>query len=93
MRLVSLNTWKAEGDYPKRVRAMADGLASLSADVIALQEDLRTSDGLTHTALSAGAHAVDAAVLGTCAGQAARRGPAQDDDDLGPGGAQPPAGA
>jgi endonuclease/exonuclease/phosphatase family metal-dependent hydrolase len=52
MRLVSLNTWKAEGDYPKRVRAMADGLALLSADVIALQEDLRTSDGLTHTALA-----------------------------------------
>lgn len=50
MRLVSLNTWKAEGDYPRRLRAMAQGLAALSADVIALQEDLRTDDGLTHTA-------------------------------------------
>ena len=54
MRLVSLNTWKAGGDYPRRVRAMADGLAALSADVIALQEDLRTTDGLTHTALALG---------------------------------------
>ena len=52
MRLVSLNTWKSEGDFPKRVHAMAEGLAALSADVIALQEDLRTSDGLTHTALA-----------------------------------------
>lgn len=52
MRLVSLNTWKAEGDYPRRVQAMAQGLATLSADVIALQEDLRTADGLTHTALA-----------------------------------------
>ena len=52
MRLVSLNTWKADGDYPRRVRAMTDGLAALSADVIALQEDLRTADGLTHTALA-----------------------------------------
>lgn len=52
MRLVSLNTWKAEGDYPRRVQAMGQGLAALSADVIALQEDLRTTDGLTHTALA-----------------------------------------
>ena len=51
MRLVSLNTWKGEGDYPRRVRAMIDGLAALTPDVIALQEDLRTRDGLTHTAL------------------------------------------
>lgn len=50
MRLVSLNTWKADGDYPRRLQAMAQGLAALSADVIALQEDLRTDDGLTHTA-------------------------------------------
>lgn len=52
MRLVSLNTWKAEGDYPRRVHAMVGGLAALSADAIALQEDLRSADGLTHTALA-----------------------------------------
>lgn len=52
MRLVSLNTWKAEGDYPRRIDAMAAGLSALSPDVIALQEDLRTADGLTHTALA-----------------------------------------
>jgi endonuclease/exonuclease/phosphatase family metal-dependent hydrolase len=52
MRLVSLNTWKADGDYPRRLVAMASGLAALSADVIALQEDLRTMNGETHTALA-----------------------------------------
>jgi endonuclease/exonuclease/phosphatase family metal-dependent hydrolase len=52
MRVVSLNTWKAEGDYSQRVRAMVDGLADLSADVIALQEDWRTCDSQTHTARS-----------------------------------------
>ena len=52
MRLVSLNTWKAEGDFLRRIDAMVAGLSALSADVIALQEDLRTADGLTHTALT-----------------------------------------
>jgi endonuclease/exonuclease/phosphatase family metal-dependent hydrolase len=50
MRLVSLNTWKGEADYPRRVQAMAEGQAELAPDVVALQEDLRSSDGLTHTA-------------------------------------------
>jgi endonuclease/exonuclease/phosphatase family metal-dependent hydrolase len=52
MRVVSLNTWKAEGDYPKRLHTMVDGLAALSADVIALQEDWRTCDAQMHTARS-----------------------------------------
>lgn len=52
MRLVSLNTWKAEGDYVRRIDAMVAGLSALSPAVIALQEDLRTADGLTHTALA-----------------------------------------
>lgn len=52
MRLVSLNTWKAEGDYPQRLRAMAEGLSALHPDVVALQEDMRTPDGQTHTALA-----------------------------------------
>lgn len=50
IRLVSLNTWKAEGAYPQRLRAMAQGLGALSPDVVALQEDLRSHDGATHTA-------------------------------------------
>lgn len=38
MRIVSLNTWKNEGDYPRRLRLMGDGLAALQPDVVCLQE-------------------------------------------------------
>lgn len=38
MRILTLNTWKCDGDYRQRMAAMASGLASLSADVILLQE-------------------------------------------------------
>jgi endonuclease/exonuclease/phosphatase family metal-dependent hydrolase len=54
MRLISINTWKAEGDYPRRIEAMAEALAAIKADVIALQEDFCTHDGSTHTARTLG---------------------------------------
>ena len=38
MRIVTLNTWKNEGDYARRLALMAKGLAELRADVICLQE-------------------------------------------------------
>lgn len=38
MRIVTLNTWKNEGDYDRRVGLIAEGLAALHADVICLQE-------------------------------------------------------
>jgi endonuclease/exonuclease/phosphatase family metal-dependent hydrolase len=38
VRLVTLNTWKNEGDYPRRLELMAEGLASLDPDVLLLQE-------------------------------------------------------
>jgi endonuclease/exonuclease/phosphatase family metal-dependent hydrolase len=38
MRVVTLNSWKNEGDYDHRLARMAEGLCSLSADIIALQE-------------------------------------------------------
>lgn len=38
MRVVTLNTWKNEGDLPSRLHAMAEGLGALSPDVILLQE-------------------------------------------------------
>jgi endonuclease/exonuclease/phosphatase family metal-dependent hydrolase len=50
MRLVSINTWKGDGDYPRRLGAICTGLSALSPDVVALQEDLRTDDGGMHTA-------------------------------------------
>ena len=38
LRVVTLNTWKNDGDYPARLTRIADGLAALSADVVCLQE-------------------------------------------------------
>jgi endonuclease/exonuclease/phosphatase family metal-dependent hydrolase len=38
MRIVTLNTWKNEGDYRRRLRLMRDGLAALAPDVVCLQE-------------------------------------------------------
>lgn len=40
MRLVTLNTWKGDGAYVKRLDAMAAGLAALSPDIVTLQEVL-----------------------------------------------------
>lgn len=50
LRLVSLNTWKGEGDYPRRLVLMVQGLRALDADVIALQEDLCCEAAGLHTA-------------------------------------------
>lgn len=38
MRVVTLNTWKNDGDYPARLARIADGLAALDPDVVCLQE-------------------------------------------------------
>ena len=38
MRIVTLNTWKNEGDYSRRLRLICDGLAALAPDVVCLQE-------------------------------------------------------
>ena len=40
MRLVTLNTWKGDGAYAGRMDRMAEGLAELAPDVVALQEVL-----------------------------------------------------
>ena len=36
--IVTLNTWKGDGDYAARLPLMAEGLAALDADVVCLQE-------------------------------------------------------
>src|SRR5882724_10070526 len=52
LRFVTLNTWKNEGDYFVRMRAMIVGLRALEPDVVLLQEVFRTADGTVHTARS-----------------------------------------
>ncbi|MDP3868622.1 endonuclease/exonuclease/phosphatase family protein [Phenylobacterium sp.] len=38
MRIVTLNTWKNEGDYRRRLQLMGDGLLKLAPDIVCLQE-------------------------------------------------------
>lgn len=38
LRLVTLNTWKCDGAYARRLELMTEGLATLKPDVVALQE-------------------------------------------------------
>lgn len=49
IRVVSLNTWKCEGDYERRLRLMADGLKAQAADLVLLQEVFATLDGTINT--------------------------------------------
>jgi endonuclease/exonuclease/phosphatase family metal-dependent hydrolase len=50
MRLVTLNTWKGDGDYRRRLRLIAADLARLAPDMVCLQESLCTADGRLDTA-------------------------------------------
>jgi len=47
--VVTLNTWKCDGDYFARTYAIADGLKVLDADVVLLQEVFASADGAIHT--------------------------------------------
>lgn len=38
MQIVTLNTWKNDGDYARRLPLMRDGLAAMAPDVVCLQE-------------------------------------------------------
>jgi endonuclease/exonuclease/phosphatase family metal-dependent hydrolase len=38
IRLLTLNCWKDEGDWPARMAAISEGLAALSPDIVCLQE-------------------------------------------------------
>jgi len=64
VRLITLNTWKGDGAYTKRLDAMAAALAALSPDIVTLQEVLAAPaagyDTAAHLARSLG---MSAAVL------------------------------
>ena len=55
MRIVSLNTWKCEGNYRHRVRLMERGLAALKPDVVCLQECFSCVAAEVNTASALGA--------------------------------------
>lgn len=50
MRVLSLNTWKCDGDYTHRLALMAQGLHSQEPDVVLLQEVFASEEGLYDTA-------------------------------------------
>lgn len=56
IRILSLNTWKNEGDYPARVHAMASGISALKPDVVCLQEAFATVDSALDTARTLARH-------------------------------------
>lgn len=59
MRIVTLNTWKCEGDYARRLELMAEALLPLEADVICLQESFAAHgfDTANHLAQALGLYA------------------------------------
>lgn len=54
LRLVSINTWKCDGDYPTRARVLERQLAALAPDLVALQESFASLDGRYDTAARLG---------------------------------------
>jgi endonuclease/exonuclease/phosphatase family metal-dependent hydrolase len=60
LRIATLNTWKGDGDYPRRLELMRAGLAALNLDIICLQECFAAPDAGAHTAREL-AHALNCA--------------------------------
>lgn len=49
LTIVTLNTWKNGGDYPRRLALMADQLAALAPDLVSLQEVFAAPEAGAHT--------------------------------------------
>jgi len=49
--VLTLNTWKCDGDYARRLPVMARALARLAPDVILLQEVFASADGVWDTGM------------------------------------------
>jgi len=68
LRIATINTWKGEGDYERRLPLLVHGLREEKIDILCCQEAFATDDGRYNTA------AVLAKELGmTCSFSAARR--------------------
>lgn len=49
IRLLTLNTWKGDGDYDARLRCLAAGLSDAQPDIVLLQEVLADMRNVLHT--------------------------------------------
>ncbi len=56
LRLVTINTWKCDGDYAARLIVLERQLAALAPDVVAIQEAFASVDGRFDTAAHLAAH-------------------------------------
>ena len=59
LSLITLNTWKCDGDYPRRLTLMRRELARLDPDILALQEvfvDAESQVGTAATLAVVGDH-------------------------------------
>ncbi len=50
LSIITLNTWKCDGEYRVRLRLMAEGLAALKPDIVLLQECFSAKDSEANTA-------------------------------------------
>lgn len=50
IRILSINTWKCDGDYELRMQALVRQMMSVDPDIITIQESFRTTDGAIDTA-------------------------------------------
>ncbi|MES9843083.1 MAG: endonuclease/exonuclease/phosphatase family protein [Candidatus Sedimenticola sp. 6PFRAG5] len=49
VKVVTLNTWKGDGEYHRRLGLMAEGLSRLSPELVLLQEVFASGDGVLNT--------------------------------------------
>lgn len=48
-KILTINSWKGDGDYPRRLRLLEEGIRALNPDLVLVQEVLKTTDGTYHT--------------------------------------------
>lgn len=49
LKLVSINTWKCDGDYHRRMDILTEQLKEIAPDIICCQEAFQSHDGITDT--------------------------------------------
>lgn len=64
VRVVTVNTWKNEGDFPARLAALSSGLAGLNVDVLLLQEVFQPLESPPSALPATGPHLAVALGLG-----------------------------
>jgi endonuclease/exonuclease/phosphatase family metal-dependent hydrolase len=56
IKIITINTWKCDGEYRERMRSLAEGLRLLKPDIIACQECFVSEEADTLKFLAAELH-------------------------------------